>query len=193
MTQLSVRRVVPNNWTELESSSTVDIDEVFSRCARIISNCEPYGETCWRFKSNTERAQREFNGKPELVYRTVFMVFHDCIWPEPACRHLCGFAGCVNFNHLWPGDTLDNTLDNEYQADVDYYALAPKDWYELGKRETQSVASVFSSFLDGSGWGNSYGYYLDKYNIYGLIDNIRGKSVEEAYTPFNGTVGGLFQ
>ena len=168
---ISIRRLTPGTWTEIESASTVAPDYLFSKVATILSNSTKTWRGCWHFNSTTKRAQREFNGNPELVYRTIFMAFNDCIWPDPTCRHLCGAARCINYEHLWPGDTEDQTLDSEFHEKHPDWT-APRDWYSDGARETMSVATMFDTFLTGDGWGEDYWYYLEKYNIFELIDQL---------------------
>jgi hypothetical protein len=74
---------------------------------------------------------------------------------------------------MWPGDTLDQTLDNEFHTEHSDWT-APRDWYSEGSREAPSVGNVFASFLTGTGWGDDYSRYLDKYNIFELIHELNG-------------------
>lgn len=168
---LTIKKILPVAWEEwTENSLEVDNDYIFSSAARILTRCTSDENGCWNF-GDKPRQTIGFGPWSNIpAYRISFMIFNDCYMPDPSCRHLCGNSSCVNFGHLWPGDTEDQKLDNAWTVQYGVGVLAPIDWYQKGLRSIPSISSTFNEYLTGTGWGDCFFELLTKYNI---ISHIR--------------------
>ncbi len=155
---MKINKLLPNSWV-LDSTydSEITCSELFDIINHVVSHTE--------YKVNdriTPCMLYTNNIFGSSAYRSMFMLFNGFIWPDPECRHLCGINNCCNPYHLWPGDRYDNiVLDKEFHAKYGTGILAPIDWYKLGYRDTQSVASVFEGLTNTTAWNEFLGWCKD--------------------------------
>lgn len=147
-----VRRINAVDWTAELFTELVNIEHLYDEIQkRIISYDEKTG--CMLVEADTVGEPRtmrwQVKGKMKSVnvYKIVFVLAYDFIYPEPICRHLCGNRLCVNENHLWVGDDQDNKLDDKFHAEFGKGQCAPRDWVKIGARETISTASVIETYF----------------------------------------------
>lgn len=181
---IRLKHLVPTWELAEEKETVIDPHSFFSQVAALLHRTHVTSSWCWLLDDGYglaikgRRPTVTFAGQKVLAYRAVFMIFNDCIWPDPLCRHLCGNEACINPEHLSIGDTEDNTLDRQFHASGGF--LAPVDWYKEGKRNTPSIAASFGDHLTGMGWGDHFIEYLEKYGILDAIIWNRSSGYEAA-------------
>lgn len=60
------------------------------------------------------------------AHKAMCIVRHGPIPKGMVVRHLCGYGGCCNPDHVVPGTRSDNMLDVSFHAKYGHGALAPE-------------------------------------------------------------------
>ena len=123
-----------------------------------------YVGDCWLVKhthaKNPNRPSEVTNKfGTTLPYRISFILFNQFLVPNPHCRHLCNNALCINPQHLWLGDKIDNELDSRFFREG-FEGLAPQSYKGIWRSDT-SVADIGLQLVSETYYDELYLAVLD--------------------------------
>ena len=108
-----------------------DIERILSEAR----NLPGYGDCLFRkpysliFVGRGTSIRVDGQHRPMRVHQAIYLYYYGDIPPKAVIRHLCGYSGCCNYQHLYAGTQRDNCRDISFHQKYGRGVLAPKEYF----------------------------------------------------------------